>query len=39
MRSLSFLISEGQRNFRNKLCDSVEAHRNSAIAEWDFRKS
>ena len=32
-RDLIFLISEAQRNFRNELFDSVEAQRNSAIAE------
>ena len=37
MRNLVFLISEAQRNFRNELFDSVEAQRNSAIAEWHFR--
>ena len=33
MRNLFFVISEAQRNFRNKLFNSVEAQRNSAIAE------
>ena len=37
MRTLIFLISEAQRNFRNELFDSVEAQRNSAIAEQNFR--
>ena len=37
MRDLIFLFSEAQRNFRNKLFDSVEAQRNSAIAERYFR--
>ena len=37
MRNLIFLISEAQRNFRNELFDSVEAQRNSAIAEQHFR--
>ena len=32
-----FLISEAQCNFRNELFDSVEAQRNSAIAERHFR--
>ena len=32
-----FLISEAQRNFRNKFFDSVEAHRNYAIEERRFR--
>ena len=32
-----FVISEAQRNFRNKLFDSVEALHNSAIAERYFR--
>ena len=36
MRNLIFLISEAQRNFRNELFDSVEAQRNSAIAERHF---
>ena len=36
MRDLIFLISEAQRNFRYELFDSVEAHRNSAIAERHF---
>ena len=36
MRNLIFLISEAQRNFRNELFDSVEAQRNSAIAERNF---
>ena len=37
MRSLIFLISEVQCNLRNELFDSVEAKRNSAIAEQHFR--
>ena len=37
MRHLNFLLSEAQRNFRNELFDSVEAQRNSAIAEQYFR--
>ena len=37
MRNLIFLLSEAQRNFRNELFDSVEAQRNSAIAERYFR--
>ena len=37
MRNLNFLISEAQRNFRNELFYSVEAQRNSAIAERHFR--
>ena len=37
MRNLIFLLSEAQRNFRNKLCDSVEGQRDSAIAEQYFR--
>ena len=37
MRDLNLLISEAQRNFRNELCDSVEAQLNSAIAQRDFR--
>ena len=36
MRNLIFLLSEAQRNFRNELFDSVEAQRNSAIAERHF---
>ena len=36
MRYLIFLISEAQRNFCNELFDSVEAQRNSAIAERHF---
>ena len=36
MCNLIFLISEAQRNFCNKLFDSVEARRNSAIAEEHF---
>ena len=36
MCHLFFLISEAQRNFRNKFFNSVEAHRNSAIAERHF---
>ena len=34
---LVFLISEAHRNFLNELFDSVEAQRNSAIAERHFR--
>ena len=37
MLNLIFLISEAQRNFRIELFDSVEAQRNSAIAERHFR--
>ena len=37
MRNLIFLLSEVQRNFRNEFFDSVEAQRNSAIAERYFR--
>ena len=37
MRNLIFLLSEAQRNFCNELFDSVEAQRNSAIAERHFR--
>ena len=37
MRNWIFLTSEAQRNIRNKLFDSVEAQRNSAIAERHFR--
>ena len=37
MRNLIFLLTEAQRNFRNELFDSVEAQRNSAIAERHFR--
>ena len=37
MRYLISLISEAQRNFRNELFDSVEAQRNSTIAERHFR--
>ena len=36
MSNLIFLISEAQRNFCNELFDSVEAQRNSAIAERHF---
>ena len=32
-----FLISEVQHNLCNELFDSVEAQRNSAIAEYDFQ--
>ena len=32
MRNLIFVISETQRNFRNELFDSVEAHRNCGTA-------
>ena len=37
MRNLIFLLSEAQHNFCNELFDSVEAQRNSAIAERHFR--
>ena len=37
MRKLIFLLSEALRNFHNELFDSVEAQRNSAIAERYFR--
>ena len=37
MRNLIFLIFEALRNFCNELFDSVEAQRNSAIAERHFR--
>ena len=37
MRNLIFLLSEAQRNLRNELFDSIEAQRNSAIAERYFR--
>ena len=37
MRDLIFLISDAQRNFLNKLFDSVETQSNSAIAEQHFR--
>ena len=37
MRNIIFLFSEAQRNFRNERFDSVEAQRNSAIAERHFR--
>ena len=37
MPNLIFLLSEAQRNFRNEFYDSVEAQRNSAIAERHFR--
>ena len=37
MRNLIFLISEALRNFRNEFYDSVNAQRNSAIAERHFR--
>ena len=36
MRNLIVLLSAAQRNFRNELFDSVEAQRNSAIAERYF---
>ena len=36
MRNLIFFISEAQRNFHIVLFDSVEAQRNSAIAERHF---
>ena len=32
-----FLFPKAQRNFRNKLFNLVEAQRNPAIAERDFR--
>ena len=35
--NLIFLLSEAQRNFRYELFDSVEAQRNSVIAERYFR--
>ena len=37
MRNLIFLISEAQRNFRNKLFDLAKAQGNFAIAERYFR--
>ena len=37
MHKLIRLVSEAQRNFRNELFDSVEAQRNSAIADGHFR--
>ena len=37
MRNLIFLPFVARRNFRNELFDSVEAQRNSAIAERYFR--
>ena len=37
MRNWIFLLTEAQRNFCNELFDSVEAQRNSAIAERHFR--
>ena len=37
MRNLLFLISTAQRKFRNEVFDSVEAQRNSVIAERHFR--
>ena len=37
LRSLFFLISEAQRNFRYELFDSVDVQRNSAIVERHFR--
>ena len=37
MRKLIFLLSKAQRNFRNELFHSVEAQRDSAIAERHFR--
>ena len=37
MRNLIFLLSEAQCNFHNELFDSVEAQRNSTIAEQYFR--
>ena len=39
MRNLIFLLSEAQRNFRNELFDSVEAQRNSAIAEIPIKRN
>ena len=36
MRNLCFCILEAQRNFRNKIFDSVKAQRNFAIAERHF---
>ena len=36
MCNLIFLISKVQRNFRNEVCDLVEAQHISAIAEQDF---
>ena len=39
MRNLVFLIFEAQRNFRNEAFDSVEAQRNSAVAERHFRSA
>ena len=36
MRNLIFLLSEAQRNFRDKLFGSVETQRNSAISERHF---
>ena len=37
MRYFFFSISETQRNFRNKLFDSVKAQSTFAISEWHFR--
>ena len=37
MRNLIFFNSEAQLNFRNELSESVEAQRNSTIAERHFR--
>ena len=37
MRNLISLLSKVQRNFRNEFFDSVDAQRNSAIAERHFR--
>ena len=34
--NLISIFSEAQRNFRNKLFDSAETQRKSAIAERDF---
>ena len=36
LRNFIFLASKVQRSFRNKLFDSIEAQRNSAIAEQRF---
>ena len=36
MRNFIFSISEAQRNFRDKLFDSVEAQSNFTIAERHF---
>ena len=37
MCNLISLLSKVQRNFRNEFFDSVDAQRNSAIAERHFR--